>query len=166
MDGLDFDFQGFDKLAATMEAAARNARRPAMERMVRAGAAVFKKEMVERAPVLEKKNTGSDSLEPRALKEGIRVLVPKGVEPVEAHIGPRGSRLIRTATEVEFGHRMVHGGSLRLLGNGKTKGDGVAGEDVPAHPFVRPTYEVAQSEAETAMIAAFDAENLEVTDGE
>jgi len=166
MDGLEFDFRGFDALAKTMEAAARNVKGPAVRKMVRAGAEVFKREMIERAPVLAKKNAGSDALEPRAIKDGIRILIPKNADPVEAHIGPRGSKLVRVSTEVEYGHREIHGGSLTLLGNGKTKGSGVAGEDVPEHPFVRPTFESAQGAAEAAMIETFNAENLEVVSGE
>jgi HK97 gp10 family phage protein len=155
MADLDFEFRGFDALAKRMSAIAQEVA-PRSRRMVRAGAQVFKDEMVQRAPLLAKKNTGSDSLEPGALKDGIRILVPKSVEPVEAHIGPRGRELIRVATDVEFGHRQIHGGSLTLLGNGKSKGTGTAGEDVSAHPFVRPTFESAQGAAEAAMVEEFD----------
>jgi hypothetical protein len=151
----DYEIRGFDDLAKKFELGAALIE-PRARRMVRAGAEVFKKAMVEKAPLLKKKNTGSDSLEPGAIKKGIRVLIPKNVEPVEAHIGPRGSELVRVSTEVEYGHRQIHGGSLTLLGNGKTRGTGVAGEDVQAYPFVRPTFEGSQEAAEAAMVADFD----------
>ncbi|GEM_PF-3858269 len=155
-EDFEWESRGFDELAAKLEAIGQQATGPRARRMVRAGAEVFKKEMVDRAPLLTKKTTGSDSLDPGELKRSIRVLLPKSVEPVEARIGPRGSELIRVATDVEYGHREVHGGSLTLLGNGKTKGSGAAGEDVPAHPFVRPAFEAAEAEAEQAMMQDFD----------
>lgn len=151
----DFEFSGFDELATSMEGLSEEISGQGMERMVRAGAAVFKRAMVERAPVLDKKTTGSDSLDPGAMRDGIRVYVPKGETPVEAHIGPRKA-LQRVAVDVEYGHRSVHGGRLTLLGNGKTSGKGVAGEDVPAHPFIRPAYEAAFSAAEDAMIESMN----------
>ncbi|GGA80666.1 hypothetical protein GCM10011507_34850 [Edaphobacter acidisoli] len=155
MAEMEMDFRGFDALGAKMSALGEEITGATAVRMVRAGATVFRQEMVERAPVLDKKTTGSDSLEPGAMKAGIRILIPKNAVPVEGHIGPKPS-LQRVAHDVEYGHREIHGGSLTLLGNGKTRGTGVAGEDVPPHPFVRPAFEAAQGSAEEAMMHVLD----------
>lgn len=48
---------------------------------------------------------------------------------------------------VEFGHRIVRGGYSRVDRNGRTRGPGTdTGEKVPAHPFVRPTFDSAGAE--------------------
>jgi HK97 gp10 family phage protein len=141
--GFEMTSTGFAELAAKLERGAVALGRPGEERMVRAGAEVARAEMVRRAPVLDEKNAGSDALEPGAYKRGIRVLVPKDSDPVEARVGPRGRKLIRIATDVEYGHREVHK-------------SGAVSADVPAHPVVRPTYESTQRGVEEAMIAELD----------
>ncbi len=153
---IEWEERGWDKLAAKLTAAAQDVKGPRTRRMVRAGAEIFKQEMVRRAPLLAAKNSGSDSLNPGELKAGIRVRMAKNTDLAEARIGPGTSRLIGPATEVEYGHREVHGGSLKMLGGGRTRGSGTAGEDVPAHPFVRPAYESARDDAERAMMQDFD----------
>lgn len=154
--GVEVAETGFDDLMKRLDKLGVELGRPAEERMVRAGAEIGKEEMVRLAPVLAEKSPGSDALDPGAIRDGIRILMPKNADPVEARVGPRGRKLVRIATDVEYGHREVHGGRLELLGNGKVKGRGVAGKDVPAHPFVRPAYENTQGESEKAMIAELD----------
>lgn len=133
---------GFDELMAKLDRFGAALGRPTEERMIRAGAQVGKEEMVRLAPELAEKNSGSDSLEPGELKRGIRILIPKNGEVVEARVGPRGAKLVRIATDVEYGHRQVH--------------KGTAGADVPAHPFVRPAYEGTARRSEEAMISELD----------
>jgi len=153
---FEWESKGFDELAAKLNAAAQEVKGPRARRMVRAGAEVFKKEMVERAPVLDKKTTGSNALEPGALKKDIKVRNVKNQVLPTVRVGP-GGKTAYVANFVEYGHRDVHGGYLKLLGNGKSQGPGKAGDmDVPAHPFVRPTFEAAQGAAEAAMEADFD----------
>lgn len=168
MDDLDFEFHGFDELAGKMEAVARKVRGPVAKEMVRAGANVFKREMIDRAPVLDEKNSGSNSLEPGALKDDIRVRFPASEQLLDttAAVGP-GKKTAYVANFVEYGHRMVSGGQSKVGADGKVRGNGkVSDVDVPAYPFVRPAFEAGQGEAEHAMVEKFDSMNLETADGE
>jgi HK97 gp10 family phage protein len=152
----DYEIRGFSELATKMEAAAREVGERRTKRMVLAGARVFKREMVSRAPVLDKKTANSTSLEPGALKKNIRIAMLKKETIPTAIVGP-GTKTDYVARFVEYGHRMVSGGQSHVLPGGKTRGPGTASEiDVPAHPFIRPAFESAQGEAEQAMIKDFD----------
>jgi HK97 gp10 family phage protein len=138
-DNLSFEFRGFDTLAKSMAAFGKEISEDGAKRMVRAGGLVFKQEIVERAPVLTEKNQGSNSLEPGALKNDVHVYQLKGELVPTAAVGFGKTGWI--ATLVEYGHRLIHGT--------KTFGD------VPAHPFVRPSFEAANSSAEAAMVKSF-----------
>lgn len=137
----DYEIRGFSELAAKMEAGTREIGERRVKRMVLAGARVFKREVVSRAPVLDKKTAGSTSLEPGALKDDIRIATLKNETLPTAVVGP-SRKTAYVANFVEYGHRMVKGK--------------VALADVPAHPFIRPAFESAQDEAEQAMIKDFD----------
>lgn len=135
---MGIEYSGFDKLDRRLTALKAELSKNGMKRMVRAGARVFKKEMIDRAPVLDHKTASSTALEPGALKAGIRVAIPAKENPVTAHVGPN-RKVAHVARWVEYGHREVHG-------------ETVGAADVPAHPFIRPAYESARSEAEAAMV--------------
>jgi len=149
---MNFETKGFDELAAHLADLKVALSGPAQERMVRAGAAVFKRGMVERAPILKPGTGGKTSLPPMAMKRGIGITVRKKSAGAEASIGPRGKDLKFKAFDVEYGHRqIVHGKQ---------------GEDVAAHPFIRPTYEADQQEAEAAMVASVDEMVKEMQDAQ
>lgn len=140
---MDFETRGFDALQAKLAALKVTLSKGGMERVVRAGAAVFKREMVSRAPEIKPDTAGPTSLDPGALRNGIGVTVSKRSEPVEARVGPRGKALKLIAYDVEYGHRSV-------------SKSGTVGRDVPPHPFIRPAYESGMGPAETAMAAEVD----------
>jgi HK97 gp10 family phage protein len=124
---------------------------PAADKAIRAGARVIRDAMEEAAPVLDKKTPGSNALPPGSLKAGMRVFVPQDESPKAALIGP-AARVEYVARFVEYGHRIVSGGTSRLLPNGKTRGNGkVSTEVVPPHPFLRPAFESSIAGAEAAM---------------
>jgi HK97 gp10 family phage protein len=142
-----FEVVGLDQLDARMTELGRQISGPGMERMVRAGAKVFEKEMVDRAPLLKPGTGGETSLPPHALKSGIGITVRKKGE-VQATVSPRGKALKLVAYDLEYGHREIN--------------HGVVGDDVPPHPFVRPAFEAGLAPAEEAMIASLNEMVAEV----
>ncbi len=123
---------------------------PAMRKAVRAGGQVIAVAMEMAAPMLPEKTPGSDSLEPGELKADIKVRMrTEEGEPV-AYIGP-GKKTARVARWVEYGHRLVRGGQLKVLANGRTKGRGSLVGEVPPHPFLRPAYEATVNEAQSVI---------------
>lgn len=140
---MGFEYRGFDKLERRLSELKLQLSGRAQERMVRAGGKIVKQRMVERAPTLKPGTGGKTSLPPGAMKQGIGMTVRKaGTSEVTASIGPRGKDLKLKAWDVEYGHRLVvHGAS---------------GEDVPAYPFIRPTFEDCKDEVEAAMTAEVD----------
>jgi HK97 gp10 family phage protein len=151
---MEVEIKGMKELLARLENARVQMGGPEMKKALRKGAKVIEEAMVERAPVLKKSVPGSSALPPGALKAGIRVYVPQdNSEPPQALIGP-SAKVAHVARFVEYGHRSVSGGSLKLLGNGKTRGTGKAGADVPAHPFLRPAFEASIETAGAAIAAS------------
>lgn len=148
---MNFELEGMRGLVDKLNAAGAKMAGPEMRKALRAGGRVIEDAMVERAPMmLEEKTPGSDSLEPGALKDGIRVAIIEGENGLEALIGPN-SKVSHVARFVEYGHRQVSGGYLKLLGNGKSRGTGAAGIDVPAYPFLRPAFESSVGDVAAAM---------------
>lgn len=119
---------------------------------LRNGGKVIEDAILERAPMLDSKTAHSTALDPGALKAdiGVRLHTENG-EPY-AYIGP-GKLTRHVARWVELGHRDVHGGYSHGAAMGKFRGPGVAGKDIPAHPFIRPGFE-ASEDAALAEVAA------------
>jgi len=160
MASVGFDFVGFEKLGSKMDALATELVEETQVKMLRAGAKVFKAEMEERAPVLDHKTAQSTSLAPGELKKNIGTYLHRNEVPLEIGIGPNG-KVDHVAYWLEYGHRMVHGGWSQLARSGAGKGTmftgpGTTGDDVPAHPFIRPAFEAGEAPAEMAMIVVFD----------
>ena len=156
------EFTGLTELVAKMKQAQVDMGGKEMKKALRAGGAVMKEALVERAPMmLEEKTPGSDSLEPGALKDGMRVLIIDGENGPEALIGPN-AKVAHVARWVEYGHRQVSGGYLKLLGNGKSRGTGTAGVDVPAYPFIRPAFESTINDALKAQAESLEKSFKEV----
>jgi HK97 gp10 family phage protein len=158
---MELELTGVQELVAKLEKARVQMTGPEMKKALRAGGRVIKAAMVERAPVLDAKTANSTSLEPGALREGIRVYAPPNDDPADVLIGP-AARVAHVARWGEYGHRQVSGGYLKLLGNGSTRGTGEAGEDVPAHPFLRPAFEASVAEAGEAIAASLAESYREV----
>jgi len=145
---------GIAEMKAKMLAMRQNVSGPISKRAVRAGGNVIKAAMVERTPINAEKNAGSNSLEPGAIKADIKVRFPaqENAQETTAIIGP-GTKTGYAARWVEYGHRMVSGGQSKVGPDGRTRGPGKAGVDVPAHPFLRPAYEASLHAAQDAMAA-------------
>lgn len=156
-----FEMTGLRELVQRIEASRAEMAGPAMRKALRAGARVIERAMVERAPHLDEHQPGSDALPPNALKEGIRVAMTTEEGMPEALIGPDG-KTAHVSRWVEYGHRQVHGGELKLLGDGRTRGTGTAGEDVPPYPFLRPAFEASLGEAEEVIAASLQESLKEV----
>lgn len=157
---------GIAEMKAKMQALRQQVRGPLAQRAVRAGGRVIQAAMIERTPINIEKNTGSNSLDPGAVKSDIKVRFPAKENDHEttALIGP-GKKTGHVARWVEYGHRMVHGGQSKVGPDGKVRGRGIVhDEDVPAHPFLRPAYEASVAEAREAEAAEL-AKGLKETVG-
>lgn len=151
---MELELKGINELVAKLEKIRHQAAGPGTLRALRAGGNVIKGFMEDRAPVLDKKTTGSNALPPGALKAGIRVAVDRSSPIPEVLIGPN-SKVSHVARWVEYGHRNVRGGYSKTLGNGKSRGPGKASEaDTPAYPFLRPAFEASVSAAKGAIRAS------------
>lgn len=159
---MSLDFSEIGKLTGGLDAIRLKLKQQGEHKAVRAGARVIQEAMVERTPVQAGTNVGSDSLEPGAMKDDIRVqMIDDEGEPA-ALIGP-GKKTAHVANWVEYGHRMVTGGQSKLLGKGKSRGSGKASMvDVPAHPFLRPAFEASEQEALAAVEASLSKDLEEV----
>lgn len=150
---MELKLTGMEALTNKLRGLQQEVSGPGMERALRAGGRVIRGAMQERAPVLDRRTPGSTALPPGSLRAGIRVYAPKDVKPIEVLVGPN-AKTAHVARFVEYGHRQVSGGQLKVLPNGKTHGKGKAGRDVPPHPFLRPAFEASLGAAETAMVAS------------
>jgi HK97 gp10 family phage protein len=117
---------------------------------LKAAGTVFELAVRARAPVRSGGSSGT-ALPPGALKNDIDSVIgttDDGGPPLPAVIVRPGKYTRRAAEWVEYGHRQVRGGYLKVSPSGKQRGPGrEIGGPVPAHPFVRPAYEAAREEA-------------------
>jgi HK97 gp10 family phage protein len=151
---MEFEMTGMEAVAAKLRGLGQEMSASGARRAVIAGGRVIQAAMIETAPVLDKKTANSTSLEPGALKANIRLYLPKDEVPVTAIIGP-GAKTAHVARWVEYGHRMVTGGSSVVLSGGRSRGGGTASAvDVPEHPFLRPAFESSVTAAQEAMVAS------------
>jgi HK97 gp10 family phage protein len=114
-----------------------------------AGGDVMRAAIAEAAPV-RPDLPSEDALPPGALKQDIEVRRGRFEGLLAVFIGP-GKFTRRQAGWVEYGHRLVRGGTSQLVktffGKLKYKGPGQEVDVVKAHPFIRPTYEAVREEA-------------------
>lgn len=149
---MGYSETGAEQLLGNMKAIQLWVKKEGQKEALRAGGRVIKAAMVDRTPVLIEKTAGSTSLEPGEVKASISVRVRQDEDnEAVAYIGPKSpdGDVGKAAYLVEYGHRMVKGGPSRMNSFGKFVGSGVANEeqDVPAHPFLRPAFEVSVGEA-------------------
>lgn len=155
---MEITVTGLEELAAELRRVSDVVEQYAMVAGVKAGCKVIAHEMREAAPVLDERTAKSTSLEPGALKEGIKVFAPHAKDGyVEEIVGP-SSKTQYVADWVEYGHRLVKGGQSLAVGNGKWRGSGHEIGEVKPHPFLRPAFEAASGEALEACTAAASAE--------
>ena len=152
---MDFDLD-MSGLLAKLESLGQEVETAGKRRALRAGSQVVERAMYLGAPFLSVKTAQSTSLEPGALRNGIRIYMYEDEGEPVALVGP-SAKVEHVARWVEYGHRSVHGGYSKVLANGKTRGPGKAGDvDVAAHPWIRPAFESslnAAVEAERASLA-------------
>jgi HK97 gp10 family phage protein len=158
---MEVQIEGLTKCIAKLENAGAQMGNTEMRKALRVGGKVIKEAMVERAPVLDKRTQNSTALEPGALRDGIRVYVPQDEEQPQALIGPN-AKTAHVARWIEYGHRQVSGGYSKVMADGKTRGPGKAGADVPAYPFLRPAFEGSIAEAGAAVEASLKKSYKEV----
>lgn len=147
-------FSGADTVLVNMQKIRENMAKNGQRRAVLAGARVIAEAMTERAPILDEKSPGSDSLEPGDIKDNIKARTRQIDGETVGLAGPIGKegRIPKTAYLVEYGHRMVTGGASKLTAFGTFAGGGkVHEEDIPAFPFLRPGFESSAGEAFDAM---------------
>jgi hypothetical protein len=146
---MEAELSGLTELVAKMERARVDMGGKEMKKALRAGGKVFKEAIIERIPPsLQGSIPGADSLNPGDLAAEIRVAVIDGDNGPEALIGPN-SKVTHVMRWLEYGHRQISGGYSKLV-DGKTRGPGVAGEDIPAYPVIRPAFEESAGEALSA----------------
>lgn len=140
---------GLNELIANLESAGKEAT-PIVRKGLRAGAEVFQAAIVERAP--ERPNLPSGTALPvGALKTDI--VIHRGVEDGNEAMIVGPDKLTRHVADwVEYGHRLVRGGTSKetAKGSGKYRGRGKHVGDVHPWPFIRPAFEVSAGRAETA----------------
>lgn len=146
---MEMSFTGVPALVRRMEDIRARMVKEQATKAVRAGAQIIAKAMVQSAPVLDVKTSGSNSLEPGELKADIKARVFTEDGEVFALAGP-GEGTAYAARFVEYGHRMVVGGPKTMRSDGKmrrSRASMIYGKDIPAHPFLRPAYEASVQEA-------------------
>lgn len=143
---MEAQWSGLQEMVAKLENAGVNMRGKPIYEALGKGGNVIAEAMIERAPMLDEHQEGSNQLPPGALRDDTRVAFEIiGGEPV-ALIGP-GGKTGHVARWVEYGHRMVTGGYSKVLPNGKTRGPGNSDGEVIAHPYLRPAFEASVGEA-------------------
>ena len=150
--GINIELIGFDKLDRNLQELTLDGAtgERIIRKALRAGGEVVQAAIVERAPMRTEGlggNTGNPAydLPPGALKSDIQVHVTKDKDnnSFAVYIEP-GKYTKFVATMVEYGHNMVKGGRLF---NWNKRGTGKHLGFVPAHPFVRPGWELSHDAA-------------------
>jgi HK97 gp10 family phage protein len=153
MGGFTAKVVGLHELDAKLSELGDKAAKRIMGAGLRAAGEVFAEAVRARAPV-RSGGAGGSALPPGALKNDIGYHVggtEDGGRPLPAVFVRPGKYTQRVANWVEYGHRQVHGGYLKLnRATGQRRGPGRETGAVPAHPFIRPAYEAARERAAQA----------------
>jgi HK97 gp10 family phage protein len=147
-EGLDIRIDGLADLKATFESLATKDANRCVLAALKAGAAIEQAAITERAPV---KDTTGGLLPDGALKSDIEVKVHRPSNGTPYITVAPGKYTSAVARWVEYGHRIVRGGYLRVLKNGKTRGTGTQVGEVAEHPFIRPAYEESRETVASAI---------------
>ena len=139
--------QGIPGIQRNLQRLSDEVRQKLVLRAVRDAGEVIADAMRESAHVLAERNPGSDALEPGQLREDIKVRarIDDADGMARAVVGP--VKYAYVARWVEFGHRLVKGGSSHATGKGGFTGSGRQIGEVPAYPSLRPAFERSQGEA-------------------
>lgn len=130
---MSIEITGLEEMRARLNELEMRVREEYIAKAVKAGATVIADAMLEGAPELDEKNSGSDALEPGSLRDDIKVRERMDKDGFAvAIIGP-GKKTAHVARFVEYGHRLVKG--KKEIGQ------------VPAHSFLRPAFERSEADA-------------------
>jgi HK97 gp10 family phage protein len=147
-DSVNIDIAGLTDVKAMLEDLGTQAGERAIRKALRAGAAIEKAAIEERAPI----KIGKGGILPEgALANDITVTLTRRDQGNVAAIVQPGKLTRHVAEWVEYGHRQVTGGHSKKLANGNTRGPGVEVGQVDAHPFIRPAYEATAEEVATTI---------------
>lgn len=143
---------GAEEMQRRFAALRRTVRNEGARASVRAGAEVILHAMQERAIDGQQPSLLSTALNSGEARDDLRIRERgDALGDVVALIGP-SKKTGYVWRFVEYGHRLVKGGSNRLLGNGKTQGGGQVIGEVPAYPRLRPAFEASHVEAHQACV--------------
>lgn len=149
-DGLVMTVQGLERFNRDMLEISGPIATKIARRAIREGGKVMQAAITQMAPQRPDVPSGT-ALPVGALRGDIELRVRQDQDgAVSAFIGP-GKYTAHVARWVEYGHEQS-GGEKRLIG-GKLEG-----KFVPAHPFIRPAFELSQGEAMAATEAAVSVE--------
>jgi hypothetical protein len=145
--------EGIDGVKAELAAFDAKVQKQAMVASLRDAGAVMESAVRDAAPV---KAAGGGKLPEGALKADVRLRVTTSAGQPMA-IVDFGSLTYYVARWVEYGHRLVKGGSSSMK-RGKLQGSGHQIGDVPAYPFIRPAFERSISASIEAFVVRLKAE--------
>ena len=150
-DSFSIEIRGGTELQQKLDELKKEQADAFMRKALREGASVIRNEVAERAPEqVETPGPESTALPPGALRNDVVVRTPrKTTGPLV--VVEFGKYTRHVARWVEYGHRLVRGGYLKVLANGKTRGKGKEFGQVAAHPFIRPGFEASAPRAVDAI---------------
>ena len=154
-DGFSIDVEGLSALQAKLDDLGTKAADRAIRKALKAGALIEQAAIIERAPV---KDVTGGILPPGALKSDIVIRMKKDAMGANSAVVGPAKLTAHVARWVEYGHRLVLGGRLRVLASGKTRGSGKQVGQVDAHPFIRPAYEASRSAVAEAICTTIATE--------
>jgi HK97 gp10 family phage protein len=144
-DGITIQIDGLVELQAKLEELKTTAAESCIRKALRAGA-LYEKDALETAAPVRPDLPSGTALPPHALENDITISVNKiSDDNFIATIGP-GRATAQAARLVEYGHRLVTGGRSKTGKSGKSVGPGKQVGTVPAHPWIRPTWESTENE--------------------
>ena len=146
MGGFSIKLEGFKDLEAKLVELGGKAATNIARDGLRAGGEVIQAAVRELAPTRPDLPSGT-ALPPGALARDIELHIGEEDGRPAAIIYP-GSETAWAAKFVEYGHRMIRGGYSKVVGTkGRHRGPGKEIGNVPAHPFIRPGFEISAAEA-------------------
>jgi HK97 gp10 family phage protein len=164
MAGFTVSITGLKELDQRLKEMGQAEAKKCIRKALKAGAVVVQAAIQERAPV-RPDLPSSTALPVGALVNDIEIHGAVEGDNLAITIGP-GSHTAHAARLVEYGHRMVTGGTSRLAKSGKYRGrgkeaasvNGVKGGQVPPHSFIRLAYEASRTEATDALVTTLATE--------
>jgi HK97 gp10 family phage protein len=157
MGGFTATVTGLKELDARLTAMGQDEAKRCIRKSLRAGAVIVQQAIQERAPVRADDQTGGNALPPGALKNDIQIHSTHDGDNLAIAIGC-GSHTAHVGRLIEYGHRIVTGGTSTLTKSGQYRGKGKEQGFVTAAPYIRSGYEASRAEAVDAMMTTLAKE--------